>query len=229
VTPPRHAVARPRDNWRGPRSGEEAVYAQPSPEGRVCGGGRLAGRRQPARPARTRRGRPSAARLPSGRRPQALAGATRPAAGGRATDARGGAQPSPPGEWEEKRKSPRPDARIKWRGSRRRQRGGGLLCRSGGPGSLSSLRVLRNGRPGQGTEAGAPIPAEQQGNAVRLDLLFSVRLSGSPFRPVVPSPCPSLAWLDHGEKTGEPEGIVFPRRGPGVKPRWQSFEYCPCG
>jgi len=85
VTPPRHGAARPRDNWRGPRSGAAAVYARPSPEGRASGGGRLAGRHHLARPERTRRRRPSAAQVPSGRRPPALAGAMRPTAGGRAT------------------------------------------------------------------------------------------------------------------------------------------------
>jgi len=60
LTPPRHGAARPRDNWRGPRSGAAAVYARPSRGGTRSGGGRLAGRRRPARPDRTRRRRPTA-------------------------------------------------------------------------------------------------------------------------------------------------------------------------
>jgi len=177
-----------------------------------------------------------------------LAGATRPAAGGRATaagagrpDRRGQAndgreasaapgvrlrrdgpeaeRPLTAGRVGRKRKSPWPDARIKWRGPRRRQRGGGLLCRSGGPGSLSSLRVPRNGRPGRGIEAGAPIPPERRGKAVSSsDRAFGRsslrRFSVSPLRRFS-----RLSLQTCDKEKGESEGIAFPRRGPGAAPR----------
>jgi len=40
LTTPRTAAERQRDNWRGPQSGEAAVYARPRPEGceAVAGG-----------------------------------------------------------------------------------------------------------------------------------------------------------------------------------------------
>jgi len=155
VTTPRHAAARPRDNGRGPRSGAAAVYARLNPEGRASGGGRLAGRCQPARPDRTRRRRPSAARLPSRRRPPALAGATRPAAGGRST-ACGAGRPDRKWQANDRRRAPAMP------GMSLRREGLEAECVSSPPGGFTGKwevkdRGTRGDRiPSAGSRGGAP-------------------------------------------------------------------------
>jgi len=68
--------------------------------------------------------------------------------------------------------------------------------------------------PGGSLQRDGP-PAEIFSAFVWAMVIFTV----SPRLPVPPSPCLQSLKLNHGKMNGEPEGIAFPRRGPGAAPR----------